>query len=127
MTEKPPTQFENKSDTRDQKVKELLTLATELRESQETFPFSGIEAEAYAKLKARDEEFPGCVTPIDELLERFKNEGMRVALGVYSESEFVFILPVQSGDLRNDSIYPRHLQVKETMDERLKKLILANK
>ena len=127
MTEKPPAQFENKSDAREQKVRETLILATELRESQELFDFPGIEAETYAKLKASDEEFPGCVTPIDELLERFKNEGMRVALGVYSESEFVFILPAQSGDLRNDSIYPRHLQVNETMDERLKKLILANK
>lgn len=127
MTEIPSIQFENKNEVRDQKVKELLALATELRESQETFPFPGIEAEAYAKLKASDEEFPGCVTPIDELVERFRNEGMKVSLGAYSESEFVFILPAQSGDLRNDSVYPRHLQISETMDERLKKLILANK
>lgn len=127
MTEKPSIQFENKNDAREQKVKEILGLATELCESQEILPFPGIEAEAYAKLKASDEEFPGYVTPIDELIERFKSEGMKVALGAYSESEFVFILPVQSNDLRNDSIFPRHLQIDETMDERLKRLILANK
>ncbi|MFA5948643.1 MAG: hypothetical protein WC806_06825, partial [Candidatus Gracilibacteria bacterium] len=119
MTEIPSTQFENTDNTREQKVKEILALATELRESQEIFAFPGIEAEAYAKLKASDEEFPGYVTLIDELIERFKNEGMKVSLGAYSESEFVFILPAQSSDLRNDSIYPRHLQISETMDERL--------
>ena len=127
MTEKPPTQFENKSDAREQKVRETLILATELRESQELFDFPGIEAETYAKLKASDEEFPGYVTPIDELLERFKSEGMIVSLGAHPESKDVFILPVQSNDLRNDSILLRHLQINETMDERLKKLILANK
>jgi hypothetical protein len=127
MTEIPSIQFENTDNTREQKVKEILALATELHESQEVFPFSGIEAEAYAKLKASDEEFPGCVTPIDELLERLKSEGIKVSLGVHPESKDVFILPAQSSDLRNDSIYPRHLQISETMDERLKKLILANK
>jgi len=127
MTEIPSNQFENKNEVRDQKVKELLTLATELRESQETFPFPGIEAEAYAKLKASDEEFPGCVTPIDELLERFKSEGIKISLGAHPESKDVFILPAQSDDLVNDSIFPKHLQINETMDERLKKLILANK
>ncbi len=127
MIENPSIQFEKKNDARDQKVKELLALATELRESQEAFPFPGLEAEAYAELKASDEEFSGCVTPIDELIERFRSEGMKVALGAYSESEFVFILPAQSNDLRNDSIYPRYLQISATMDERLKKLILANK
>jgi len=127
MTENPSIQFENKNGARDQKIKEILALATEFHENQEIFAFPGLEGAVYAKLKASDEEFPGYVTPIDELLERFRNEGIKVSLGVHPESKDIFILPAQSSDLVNDSILLRHLQIDEAMDERFKKLILANK
>ncbi len=127
MIENPSTQFENKNDEREQEIKEIIALATELRESQEVFPFPGINSEAYSIIKSYEEKFPGYVTPIDELVERFEREGIKVALGVSPENEDVFILPAQSDDLRNDSILLNNLQINEAMDERLKKLILANK
>ena len=127
MTEGLPIQFENKADEREQKIKEAIALAAELRESQEVFPFPGIDAEAYQKMKDDEEKFPGHVTPIDELAERFGREGMKIVLGAYPESQDIFLLPAQSDDIISDSILSRHLQIDETMNEKLKKLILVSR
>jgi sugar phosphate isomerase/epimerase len=117
MSELPPNRAE-------QKKGEIITLAKELSESSESFPFPGIHPESYAKIKTEEEEYPGCATPIDELLERFANEGMKVVLGAHPESGNVFILPAGSDDIENDNLLPRSLQIDETMDERLKQLIV---
>lgn len=124
MNEGPPNQFE--TDEREQRKREIIALARELAESQEVFPFPGIDSEAYLKIRSGQEEFPGYATPIDELLERFENEGMKVVLGTYHESGNVFILPAGSNDIVNDNLFPRHLQMSEIMDEKLKKLIVMN-
>ncbi|MBI5913337.1 hypothetical protein HY839_02755 [Candidatus Azambacteria bacterium] len=121
MNEAPPDQEE-----KERKKGEIITLARELSESQESFPFPGIESGSYEKLKAADEEFPGFVTPIDELIVRFESEGMKVALGEYPDSGNVFILPSQSNDIEMDSILPRHLRPEAT-DEKLNELILLSK
>lgn len=85
-----PTVIES---TEEKKEKDVLTLAKELHESNEVFPFPGLRPEAYAQLKATDEEFPGYVTPIDGLLERFKNEGMKVVLGKNPKVEMFLYSP----------------------------------
>jgi sugar phosphate isomerase/epimerase len=123
MNEGPPNESENNNDEREQKRKEIVDLARELGESHEGFPFPGIRPESYAKLKADEEEYPGCSTPIDELIERFANEGMKVVLGAHPESGNVYLLPLGSDDIENDSLLPRSLQIDETMDEKLKQLI----
>jgi hypothetical protein len=102
-------------------------LAKELSESRESIPFPGIDSEGYQKLKANDEEFPGFVTPIDELVKRFESEGIKVVFGRDPESGNVFILPFGSDDVENDSIFPKHLQVGEAMDSRLKELVLVSR
>ena len=62
------------------------------------------------------------------LVERFENEGIKVApVGEYPNNDDVFILPSGSDDIESDSVFPRFLQINETMDERLKELILLNK
>lgn len=125
MNEDPTKQSENSE--KEQKKGEFITLARELSESHESFPFPGIDPESYAAMKSAEEEFSGYATPIDALVNRFENEGIKVSLGEYPDSGNVFILPSGSDDIENDSIFPRHLQTDEAMDERLKQLILLQK
>ncbi len=123
MSEGIPTRSE-KEPTRKERT---IALAVELSEGRESFPFPGVDPEAYSKIKAGQEEDPGYSTPIDELVERFKNEGIKVVLGKHPESGNVFILPSQSDDIENDSIFPRHLQINEGMNDKLKELISLGK
>lgn len=106
---------------------EIVPIALELAEVKEGFPFPGMDRKTYASIKADEEEFPGYTTPIDPLLERFRSEGMKVVVGKNIESGNIFILPLQSGDVEHDSIFPRQLDINDNMDERLKKLILLTR
>lgn len=99
-----------------------IAFALELFESGETFVFPGLKPESYTKLKA-EEEFPGYCTPIDQLLERFRSEGLKVVLGKNPTSGNIFILPRGSDDIENDSLFPRQLSTEGDIDERLAKLI----
>lgn len=125
MNEDPTKQSENSE--KEQKKGEFIALARELSESHESFPFPGIDPESYSKLKSAEEGLSGYVTPIDELIIRFKNEGMKVVLGEHPDSGNVFIVPSGSDDIESDSVFPRHLQIDETMDERVKQLISMQK
>ncbi len=120
MSEGMPTHSE-KAPTKKEKI---ITLAAELYERGEVFPFSGIDPETYSKMKADEEEYPGYATPIDEIVEKLKSEGMKVVLGKNPESGNVFVLPAQSDNIEMDSISPRQLQLGEEMNEKLRELIL---
>ena len=87
------------------------------------FKFRGLEKAAYAKLKEDDEQCPGFVTPIDELIAKFEAQGMKVVLSGHAKSCNVFILPVGSNNVEMDSVLPKSLRLSEDMDPRLKKLI----
>jgi len=87
------------------------------------FPFSGIEENSYLKLKAESDEFPDMVTPIDVLIERFKAEGIKIVV----VNGKAFVLPGNSTDVENDSIFPRHLKISEDMDRNLVTLIKSGK
>lgn len=100
-----------------------IALAREIVERGEIFPFSGIDPDVYTRRKEDDEELPGLVCPIDELLKKFKEEGMKVVFGVHPESGNVFIVPAQSEDIEWASLFPRQLQIKGEMDDSLKNLI----
>ena len=123
MSEGIPARIEKEPTKKEQ----IIALALELHEGHEIFPFSGIYPESYSKIKADGEEMPGYATPIDELLERFKREGMKVVLGKNPQSGNVFILPSQSDDIENDSLFPKHIQISEEMDERMKNLIALSR
>ncbi|MEK7640522.1 MAG: hypothetical protein AAB389_00800 [Patescibacteria group bacterium] len=112
---------------KEKKKQEYIALAQELSESHESLPFPGVNPESYSKLKAAAEEYPEYTTPIDELLEKFRSQGIKVVFGNHPESGNVFILPADSEDVAMDNLFPRHLTITEDMDERLKKLILAGK
>lgn len=127
MNEHTPNQSESGDDEREQKRREIIALTRELSESQESYPFPGIDPEVYSKMKATDEEFPGYTTPVDKLVERFKSEGMKVIPGQYMESGNVYIVPSQSDNVEDRYVIPRQLQITETMDGKLKKLILISR
>lgn len=107
---------------------QYIALARELSEMGR-IDFPKINPESLAELEQSDKDFPGYVTPIGELIERFNTWGMKVVFGPHPESGNVFIVPeiCEEKDIDTDSILPRHLEISEGMDERLKKLILANK
>lgn len=123
--EKPPNEEREDSDV--QKKEQIIALAKELSENSEEFPFPGIDPDSYLRLKAVDEELPGYVTPIDELIKRFEDEGMKIGLGKNPESGNIYILPSGSDDIENDSISLKDLQIKGITDEKLRELILKNK
>ncbi len=104
---------------------EYIRLAEELSQHTESFPFAGVNENAYSEIKATED--PVYATPIDVLIERFQKHGMKVVLGKNPQSGNVFILPGDSNNIEEDSLFPRHLDVSDDMDSGLKKLILANK
>lgn len=121
-------QGEEKIGEREQMLKDYLDLAKKLSEKPDAFKFCGLNQEYYPTLKAelealqnRGEVFGVTITPIADLIIRFKEEGMKV----FWEDLNVFIIPAKcgSGDVWANSISPKHLQVVDGMDEGLVDLI----
>lgn len=105
-------------------VESILTHGAELSELKESLPFTGLDPIVYENLKNEEKEFPEyVVTPIDELIARFKAEGMKVVLAKDPKSPNVMVVPWGSTDYDSDSIMFRHLQVYGMVDVRLKNLI----
>ncbi len=132
MREEGPAKiFESPEGKRIRQKREMATLAIELAEGGKVFPFPGIDATAYAKMKADEEDLIGYVTPIDTVLERFRTEGIKIVPGATPETGNVYVVPGKSGettnDTRNDSLVPKQLEIIEGMDEQLKQLILMEK
>ncbi|MSR85609.1 hypothetical protein EXS71_04220 [Candidatus Uhrbacteria bacterium] len=119
--EKPP-----KPESRIMTREECVPLAKELSEKREGFPFKGLDEKYYAEIKATEDGNP-FVTPIDELIEKFEAQGIKVNSGSHPEAGNVFILPLNSDDVYSDSVHPRHLKVTDDMDPRLKQLILSDR
>ena len=108
---------------------EYVSLAKELSKSPERFPFPGIESEAYTKLKAESDEFPGLAAPIDDLIERFKQHGMKVATNLAENpgNLEVCVLPGDSDDIENDGIAPKHFALSGVTNAQLARLITLGK
>ena len=106
--------------------KKIIDLALELSE-RPGFPFPGLARGVYERLKSDEAETMGFATPIDTLIARFENEGVKVVLGKNPESGNVFVLPSQSNDIENDNLFPRHLNADGVIDEKFKELILLSR
>lgn len=128
MSESGPNQLENKN-SREALKQEKISLAIELSKNQEAFRFGGIVAESYAKLKETEleENYPPHIPSIDSLIERFKNEGIKVPI---TEEEMrtgnIVFLPMDSND-DDDNLRPKHFEIYEGMDENLKRLIMIDR
>ncbi|MDQ3076508.1 MAG: hypothetical protein M3Q63_00415 [bacterium] len=125
--DKEQPQFNNANEEKEQNKQRIIALTTEIVNSKEVFPFSGIDPAAYSRMKASDEEYPGFTTPIDEIIERMKNEGMKIVFGDHPESGNVFVLPLHSDDIKNDSIQPGLLLEDTISNDNLKELVLRTK
>jgi hypothetical protein len=120
-------QTENKKTEKELNKEKIISLAALLAGQQEKMSFSGIDPEFYSKMKADEEEFPGYAAPLDEIIARCKNEGIKVSFGKNPDSGNAYILPLQSNDIENDSISPKCLQISDEMSRELKELILADR
>ncbi len=122
-----------------QDEKRISALTAELIDSNEVFPFSGIDPEAYTRLKAdieRDQnrsEYDISSPSLDELIERFRDEGMRITLGDHPAVGNIYIVPagrvynqpdrppgLSNIMMQNDSLPPKHLHasvIKDKLEE----------
>lgn len=99
-------------------AQEYIRVAEGPSEHVEAFPFHGLSESGYQTLKAESEEFPVYATPIDQLIERFRTEGIKIVV----DNGRVFVLPIESVDIENDSVFPRFLEVSSDMDPDLRRL-----
>jgi hypothetical protein len=119
----PEKEAEEVGKEKKERIEKILELVEKINESEEELSFPGIRSELYLKMKEEEVEFPGYVTSVDEIIERFNKEGMKVTTGRNPKSGNIFILPADSSDIEVDSINPRHLVFDNIENEHLKKLI----
>ena len=115
-------------EAKERKLADLLELSIEVSERKEAFPFSGLDPEEYAKIKATDEEYPGFSTPVDEMIAKFEEQGMRLALSTFdSQKGNAYIIPGDmeptQKNIEDWGLKPENFEITNDMDESLKKLI----
>jgi hypothetical protein len=98
-----------------------LTLAIELMESNESLSFPGLNTESYNRLKAEEEEYPGFATPIDEIIKKCEEQGIKIEIGKNPDGSNMFLLPKDSDDV-DDSLRFKHLNIEAIDNEKLKKI-----
>lgn len=108
---------------REEKRLEIISLTQEVAQSGEVFPFHGVDQKFYSNTKADEAKYPGMTTPIDDIIDRFKKEGMIVVIGKHPENANIYILPSKSDDINNDMVDAKNFLIDESMPENLKKLI----
>lgn len=125
MSEGPPSKREGMT------LAEYISLAEELSQNPEGFPFPGLNPDAYAKIKAdearSDPYHPDRTPSIEARMQHFRNQGMKVVLGKNPQSGDVYILPRGSDDIEQDALFPKHLDIHDGMDPKLVELIEASK
>jgi hypothetical protein len=98
-----------------------LTLAMELIEGNESLSFPGLNIESYNRLKADEEEYPGFATPIDEIIKKCEEQGVKIEIGKNPDGSNMFLLPKDSDDV-DDSLRFKHLNLSAIDNETFKKL-----
>ena len=102
---------------------DTLTLAMELKESNERLSFPGLNTESYNLLKAEEEEeYPGFAPPIDEIITKCEEQGLKIEIGKNPDGSNMFLLPKNSDDL-DDSLRFKHLNRDSIDNEKFKKLV----
>ena len=144
---KIPRAKEQVSNQMESRKERIAALSAELIESNETFSFPGIDPEAYLKLKtdiaaAEGMSLYDVSSPtLDELIEMFQNEGMKITLGDTPIAGNIFIVPAGRNDYYQPSrppgvsnmvmqdhsrLSPKHLKTSE-VKEKLDELVLLKK
>jgi len=141
-----PEAKEIEKDRMESRRERISALSAELIERNEVFPFPGINPEAYLKLKADIAAAEGMSLydvsspTLDELIEMFQKEGMRVTLGDSPQAGNVFVVPAGQSDyyqpsrppgvsnmvMQDYSLSPKHLQT-SGVKEKLEELVLLRR
>ncbi len=113
-----------------QKFGALVECGKELSERNEVLKFPGLKPSSYEKIKIADEESQGWATPIDEIIAKMEEQGMKLALSTWDEgSGNMYIIPADmepnKDNIRDYGLPPESFEVTDDMDEGLKKLIEA--
>lgn len=106
---------------------EYIMYTEKVLDLSEALPFSGLNENSYRELKAVSDEFPGFVTDIDDLISRFKDEGIKVILWKNQAFVLPFNSEISDTTIENDSVLPRHLDASGDVGQNLKRLIEAGK
>lgn len=106
---------------------EYIRLSEGLSQQSKAFQFFGLDDTAFAEINGEEEEYPGWNTHINDLIRRFCDSGMKVALGKYPKTGNVFVLPSDSNDIESDGVLPRQLMVRHEMNPEFIKLIFADR
>jgi len=113
---------QERKDTQEKEtITQILGLVEKINESGETLSFPGIREDVYLKMK--ETELDGYVTPIDEVIERCKREGIKIVTGNHPESGNIYVLPASSDDIEMDSITPHQLNIGNVENKHLVDLI----
>lgn len=96
-------------------------LAKELMESNEELDFPGLNIESYNTLKSEEKEYPGFATPIDEIIIKCEDQGLKIEIGSNPDGSNMFLLPAESDNL-DDSLRFKHLNLNSINNETFKKL-----
>lgn len=120
---------------KEKKIRRRKELSFELAEAAEHFVFPGLVVGAYEQLKADDEYAdPDYVTPIDTLLELFKEQGLVVDSGSQlvetdKKSSVITVRPAatEAGFYGENLLHIKNLQIGDDMDPRLAELIALAK
>ena len=123
----PADQGEIEEQERAERKRRKIFLARELGKIRERISFPGIDPRHYEKVKAFEQEFSGYATPIDGLIARFEDQGMKIVFSPDPESGIIYVLPFDSDDFVNDSILPQLLQTDGIMNGDLKELVFLCK
>jgi hypothetical protein len=113
--------IESKKEYKEKLRLEIVALTTEIIESNESFPFPGLDNETYLKWKQEEEPYLPHITSIDEILEKFKIEGMKFSLGDVHNGA-VYVMPVSSTHAKIDGLLLNKIIIDESADPRIKKL-----
>ncbi|MDB4984727.1 MAG: hypothetical protein JWM20_906 [Patescibacteria group bacterium] len=125
----PIESLEKRKERKEKLRLEITSFAAEIIASGETFPFPGLDNETYVKWKESEEFIPSefAFTSIDEILEKFKTEGMKLSLGdVYpadaKHNGAVYVLPVSSTSVKEDGLLLKKIIIDGSADPRIKNL-----
>lgn len=115
---------------KEQAREKFFTLARELFMEDPVFSFPGIDADVLLRLQEADKEAPpGYITPIEDILERMKKEGIKIFLGKPERDDTgnVLVIPANSTDPTSDAVHAKNIMIVETSDSRLNELIRLSK
>ena len=106
-----------------EKIQHIQELIKRISESPAPLPLTALNQDVYKRIKEGEADLPPFITPIDDILDRCKSEGIKVVLGKNPNSGNFFILPAGSNDIEGDSFQHGLLSAVDVENQALKDLL----